>query len=180
MMKALLKRGIRAFERRYAYDASYMTHVVDSSTAAGLRLSFLPMISQYRGPASATPIWAGAALASTLDGDCGPCAQLIVDMAVEADVEAHDLSLCLTGDAQQAGDVGLGFRFAQAAIAGGLEIDTLREAIAAKHGEAAVIAASFAAASGRVYPVMKRGLGYAQACHQLQVGTARVTPHKAA
>jgi hypothetical protein len=79
-------------------------------------------------------------------------------------VAADQISLCLQGKAQSAGDVGLGFRFAQSAIANGPELEDLRQEIESRFGAAAVVAASFAASSGRIYPVLKRGLGYGQAC----------------
>ena len=117
MIKALLKMGIRRFAARYDYDAGYMSHIVDTSTEAGLRLSLLPLSTRYRGPREARALWTGAMLGSTQEGDCGPCVQLIVDMALEAKVPADQIALCLQGNAQAAGDVGLGFRFSQAAIA---------------------------------------------------------------
>ncbi|MBO9475639.1 hypothetical protein J7413_19010 [Shimia sp. R10_1] len=129
----------------------------------------LPFYSQFRGPKDAQNVWAGAMLGSTLDGDCGPCVQLIVDMALEAGVPADQLVLCLQGDVKAAGDVGLGFRFSQAAIANAPELDSRRQEIEARFGAAAVTAASFAASSGRIYPVLKRGLGFGQTCSRVTI-----------
>lgn len=168
MMKWLLRRGARAFGRSYDYDVSYMLDVIDTSAGAGMRLSAFPLISQYRGPKAAQQVWVGAIFASTIEGDCGPCAQLVVDMAVEAGADPAVLKQCFDGDAHQAGDVGLGFRFAMAAIRGDLEVDDLQSQIEAKYGRRAVVAAAFAAGSGRFYPVFKRGLGYGHACRQLE------------
>jgi hypothetical protein len=117
-------------------------------------------------------VWAGAALASTLDGDCGPCAQLIVDMAVKAGVDEARIIACLARDFEAAGPAGLGFRFAEAAISGDLQADTLRDEIRAAYGEKAVIACAYAAASGRAYPVMKRALGHGKACQRITLGEA--------
>ena len=167
MIKWLLRRGARTFGKTYDYDVSYMLDVINTSTGAGARLSAFPLISQYRGPKEATQIWIGAIFASTLEGDCGPCAQLVGDMALEAGAEATDLKRCFDGDPQQAGDVGLGFRFAMAAINGHVEVDDLQARIEEKYGRRAVVAASFAAATGRFYPVFKRGLGFGHACRQL-------------
>lgn len=164
MILRLLKAGIQRFGSRYNYDTTYMTHVADISTSAGLRLSMLSTYSQFRGPPKAQNVWAGAMLASTREGDCGPCVQLIVDMALEAGVPTDQIARCLTGHAKSAGDVGLGFRFANAAIADAPELEMLREEIKTRFGETAVVAASFAASSGRIYPVLKRSLGFGQAC----------------
>jgi len=168
MIAALLHRAAQRFQRRYDYDGSYMHEVIDASTGAGLRLAGFSMLSQYRGPAP--QVWAGALLASTLDGNCGPCAQLVIDMAIEAGADPARLRACATGRADQAGATGLGFRFARAAIAGTPEADELRGQIAAKYGPQAVVAAGFAAASGRMYPVLKRSLGHGASCQKLDFG----------
>lgn len=169
MIKFLLHRATRNMERQWNYDCSYMHEIIDVSAAAGLRLGLLPLFSQYRGDAPAE-LWSGAVLASTLDGDCGPCAQLIVDMALSLGVPANALRAAIAGNAEAAGTVGLGYRFAQAAICDAPEAATLRDEIAAEYGERAVVACAFAAASGRVYPVLKRALGHGAACRRLDFG----------
>ncbi|WP_186766228.1 hypothetical protein [Falsiphaeobacter marinintestinus] len=168
MIRTLLHRSATSFENRYDYDAGYMHHVIDTSTNAGLRLAAFQMLSQYRGPKHGQAVWAGTLFGSTLDGDCGPCAQLVVDMAVQAGANPEKLRLCAIGQAEQAGSLGLGFRFAQAAILDAPEADDLRAQIDQKFGPQTVIAAAFAAASGRMYPVLKRSLGMGKACQRLQ------------
>lgn len=167
MIRHLLKQGFRRFGARYNYDPSYMLQVADSSARAGLGLSVLPIYAQYSGPKAARDVWAGAMIASTRDGDCGPCVQLVVDMAVEQGVPADQIVLCLQGKPVAAGDVGLGFRFSQAAISDSPDLDGLRDEIEQRFGASAVTAASFAASSGRIYPVLKRGLGYGQLCSRV-------------
>ncbi len=174
MIRYILKRSIQRFAARYEYDASYMVHVLDISTSAGLRLAALPLYAQFSGPKEARDVRAGAVLGSTLDGDCGPCVQLAFDMAVEANVPAAQLALCLRGKAQDAGDVGLGFRFARAAIADGQELEELRTEIERRFGRNAAVAAAFAASSGRIYPVLKRGLGFGQTCGTVRFGTETI------
>jgi len=169
MIRWLLHKLTQRFEQRYQYDGGYMHHVYNVSSGAGLRLSALPLLSQYRGPSA--DVWAGAALASTLDGDCGPCAQLIVDMSLESGVAAHELAACVAGDISSTGDVALGFRFASAAINDDLAANDLREQIIQRHGEEAAVAAAFAAATARAYPVLKRALGHGAACTRLSVGS---------
>jgi len=164
MIRWILGRGIRAFGRKYHYDVSYMLDVLEVSASAGARLAFFP---RYMGPKPARDVVAGAYLASTLDGDCGPCAQLVVDMWAGAGTSTQAMRACADGRADKAGDTGLGYRFAQAAIAGLPEADSLADKIAAKYGKQARVAASFAAAAGRFYPVFKRGMGHGQACQRL-------------
>ena len=174
MIKAFLKRGARRFGARFNYDVSYMQHVTEVSAEAGLRLSALQVFAGYRGPPSARNVVAGAALASTLDGDCGPCLQLVADIAQASRVPREQIALCLRGQPEDAGDTGLGFRFALAAIADSDTLEALRAEIAGRYGEAAVVAAAFAASSGRVYPVLKRGLGYGAVCAKVSIGNETI------
>lgn len=170
MIRSFLQRGIRRFEKRYDYDAGYMKYVVDASTSAGLRLSALQFFAHYTGPRRAHYVWAGAVLGSTLEGDCGPCVQLVLDMAIEGGVPEDQLALCMQGLANQESEVGLGFLFAQAAIKDTLDLEPLRQKIESRYGAEAVVAVSFAASSGRIYPVLKRGLGFGQTCTKVRIG----------
>jgi hypothetical protein len=171
MIRWLLHKMTRQFEARYRYNGDYMHEVYDISTSAGIRLSMLPLLSQYRGPN--IDIWAGAALASVLDGDCGPCAQLVVDMAVEAGASAEHLTRCAQGDAENAATVGLGYRFACAAIHDDPQANDLREEIILSYGKEASLAAAFTAATSRAYPVLKRALGHGAVCSTLNIGEHR-------
>ena len=173
MLRFIMRRVAAAMQRRYNYDGSYMEEVAAVSSGGAMRLLLLPLFSQYRGTAP-IDLAAGAAVASTREGDCGPCLQLAVDMALEQGASVEDLRRALAGDATSAGEVGLGFRFACAAIADSDELAALRAEIAARYGEAAVVSLSIAAATGRTWPVIKRGLGHGQACSLVTVGDAAV------
>ena len=179
MIRFLLRRGLAKFEAEHDYDATYLREIAESWPAAAIRLQALSLVSQMKGPAP--EVWAGALLASTLDGDCGPCVQLSVGFARRAGVPAQPIAACLAGRPETAGDTGLGFRFARAVIADLPEAEALRAEIRAAHGERAVIAAAFAAASGRVYPMLKRAMGHGQTCRQVEIDgvvhpVARVAP----
>ncbi|MEM9421898.1 MAG: hypothetical protein AAF986_05235 [Pseudomonadota bacterium] len=179
MIKWLLRKSAHSFGKAYNYDVSYMIAIINTSAGAGLRLALAPLLSQYCAPKKAVGVWAGATLAATLDADCGPCAQLAADMAIELGVEPSVLHLCIGGRADEADDVGLGFRYARAILSGAPDVDELRADINALYGEKAVISAAFAAASARFYPVLKKGLGHGVSCQQLKLGniTATVERH---
>ena len=170
MLKFILRRQLRKFEADFGYDASYMHAILDIWPGAGLRYLGLSSFSQMQGPAP--EVWAGALLASTLDGDCGPCVQLVADMGVRSGVAPEDLAACLARDFDAAGAAGLGFRFAEAAISDLSEAEDLRLEILEKFGEKAVISASYAAAVGRSFPVLKRAVGHGKTCQQIKLGGA--------
>lgn len=170
MIRQFLHSQIRKFGRAFQYDVTYMHEIADVSPGAAYTLSRLPNFYKYRGPAAGAPVWTGALLASTLEGDCGPCAQLVVDMALSNGADAAALQACAEGRPKDAGVMGLGFRFACAAIAGDLLADDLRQEIEQAFGKKTAVSCAFAAASGRIYPVLKRGLGHGQACQKLDFG----------
>ncbi len=89
---------------------------------------------------------------------------MVVDQAIELGVNPRELEACSKGHARTETDCGLGFLFAQNAIGGGPDILDLRTEIVQRYGEEAAVAASFAAACSRIYPVLKRASGDVDAC----------------
>ena len=169
MIRSILHRAARSLARRYSYDTTYLHEVIDVSPGAAMGMQRLRGFYKYRGSKAGLPVWFGALLASTLEGDCGPCVQLVIDMALEQGIEPAPILACVEGRPHEAGPVGLGFRFAGMAIADDLETDTLRCEIQTAFGRKAAISCALAAAAGRVYPVMKRGLGHGKACQKLDI-----------
>ena len=174
MIKTMTRRAADSMAQRYHYDASYLNAVAASSSGAAIRLGLLPLFSQYQGHISAQ-LWAGAAVGSTLDGDCGPCAQLTIDMALERAVPAAQLRAALRGDWEAAGEVGLGMRFAAAAIHDSDELPALQTQVRESYGEAALATLAIVSATARAWPVIKRGLGYGKACQSVTVDDEKVS-----
>lgn len=168
MLKWLLHKLTRRMSEEYSYDNTYLHEIIDISSTAGIRFLGLPLLSQMKAPNAA--LWAGAALGSTLDGDCGPCAQLVLDEAVRQGVSARDLEACLTGNLTAAGDVGLGFAFAEAAINDSETLAELREEIISRSGRHALVSVAYATAASRAYPVLKRAMGHGSVCQRLTLG----------
>lgn len=174
MIRKFLHNTARKMGRHYNYDVSYMHGLIDISPAAAIGLARLPKFYKYRGPAAGQAAWTGALLASTLEGDCGPCAQLVIDMALANGADPDSLQACAEGRPKEAGAMGLGFRFAMLAITADPAADDLRREIEGEFGNKAAVSCAFAAASGRIYPVLKRGLGHGQACRRLDFAGKQV------
>ena len=88
MVKRMLDRWLRSFERRYKYDASYMHEVL--ATDLGAFTSFGMATRGLGGYRKDVPldVYFAAGLISTMHADCGPCTQLGVDKALESGVPA--------------------------------------------------------------------------------------------
>lgn len=176
MLKSLLHTAIRAFERRYDYDAGYLHEVAENDpfglwkfigiTRAGERSGGLPLDAVF-----------AARLAAAMHEDCGPCAQIVIDMAIEAGVEPGTLAALAAGNPDAAPeDCALAFRFARAVLTADTDVDALRDAVTARFGRRGPWYLSLALSTARLYPVMKRATGHARACTRLKVGGETITP----
>jgi len=169
MLRAILHRTIQRMERRFRYDAAYMHDLIETSPAAMLKLALVQGINAHcQGvPRSA---WHAARIVAARHEDCGPCTQLVVDMALADGMEPGQVYAVAARDfAAMSTDVALGVRLAEA-VAGATATDQVRAEILARFGEAGLTSLALGIASARIFPTLKRTLGYAQHCERLNVG----------
>jgi hypothetical protein len=172
MIRWLLHKLIAGFERKTNYDAAYWHEITDVAPGAAARLLFLPVINRYQGDAPPA-LWYGAGIASMVDGDCGPCLQLMVDGALHEGVAPADVTALIAGNVDAAGeDARLGFLLGKAAIENQPEAVEYREQVLLRFGDKALIALAFVTSTARAYPVIKRVLGHGAACQKIRVGRA--------
>lgn len=173
MLKNLLHRYIRGFEKRYGYDASYMHDMTDISTAAFNRFAIVQMAGgRWRGDAPRDP-WHAAGIAGALVEDCGPCVQIASDIAIDGGMPPAIIAALLAGTPTDA-NAQLGFDYGRALLHGSENLDDLREAVTQKWGKAALLAISLHAMTARNFPVIKRALGHARTCQRVRVGKDEV------
>jgi len=171
MFRALIRKMISNFESKYDYNASYMHEINQISPSATAKLMMLSGMANFQGPDKS--IWGGAALAATLHGDCGPCAQLMIDRLMEQGLDSEELTACVQQNWPNAKSVGVGYRFARAVINNDSELEVLRAQIRQTYGDVALLAASYATVSYPAYPLLKRALGFSEACQSLVIGQDR-------
>lgn len=175
MLRTILAHQIDGLERRWSYDAGYMRHMLRASLASFLKFGLVAgMVDAKAAPAAAL---AAAKLVGTLAEDCGPCTQIVVDMAAAEGVDPAVLRGVLAGDEAAMGpDAALAWRFARASLARDLDAaDPLREEIVARWHDRGLVAISLALTTGRMYPTLKYALGYGKACSKVMVD-GRSTP----
>ncbi len=129
MLRWLIRRRLDAFEASYGYDASYLREMLDVSPRALMKFGEVMKLSEHNEGA---PIdaWYAAKLAATMHEDCGPCTQLVVDMADRAGVSpAVVRAIVARNPDAMPSDAALAFRFAQATLAHDLGADPLRDEI---------------------------------------------------
>lgn len=170
----LTKRVLNAVAKHYDYDYSYALAMHDASPKAFRKFMAVAKLASHREAASVEAIYA-AKLVGTLLEDCGPCTQLVVNMAREKGMSDAQLAAVLGSQvAAMSPDTALGFRFAKAIASRMSDEDAAREAVRARWGEKGVIDLTFAVQISRMFPMIKAGLGYATACRRVQVGTSPI------
>jgi hypothetical protein len=170
MRSWIARRTLRAFTRRYGYDVSYLLTMLNNSPAAFFKFAPVMKAAAHR---EAVPIDASfaAKIVGALAEDCGPCTQLVVDMALEAGMAKDQIEAVLRRDVRAMNDATtLGFRFADSVVRRSSEDDEFRDAVQAQWGQKGVIDLTLALQLGRMFPMVKAGLGYAKECRRVSVG----------
>ena len=180
MIRWFLNQQMKAYEREFNYDMSYARDVLDTGLGAFWTFSRILSISSYRKDAP-LDAWYAAKIAATIAADCGPCTQLVVDMAARDGVNTTNLRAILANDEQaMTPDAALGFRFAQAVIARDLpKADTLRAEVTRRWGRRGLVSLALTMAASRVFPDVKYVLGHGHACTLVRLaGVSAPLAHK--
>ena len=171
MRSWIARRTLRAFAKHYGYDVSYLELMLNISPSAFFKFAPVMKAAAHR---EAVPIDASfaAKIVGALAEDCGPCTQLVVDMALEAGMPRDQIEAVLRRDPRAMNDATtLGFRFADAVVRRAIEKeDEFRDAVRAQWGQKGVIDLTLALQLGRMFPMVKAGLGYAKECRRVTVG----------
>ena len=169
MFKALARRMLRAYRTRYGYDTSYLDLMLQETPSAFFKFALIMGVAQHRKVVPLDAYFA-AKLVGAMAEDCGPCTQLVVDMAREAGMPDHKIEAVLTADAiAMTADTVLGYRFARAVVTRSPDDGDIREAVRARWGESGVIELTLALQFGRIFPMIKAGLGHGAACRRVSV-----------
>jgi alkylhydroperoxidase family enzyme len=179
MMKFLIRQFIRAFERRFSYDAAYMHEILDASPRAMRRLLLAQGMNLHRQglPAAA---WHAARIVAARHEDCGPCTQLVVDYALADGVDPDVLRGVVAGDcARLPADAALAARFA-AAVLDHEPAETLRAEVLERFGPQGLVTLGYAIATTRIFPTLKRVMGHAHTCERVVIRGESIAAARAA
>ena len=176
MLKWFIRRQLAAFEKAFDYDATYMHEMLETSLLGFRRYAPVAKMAAYREDVP-LDMWYAAKIVALLAEDCGPCTQLTADMAQREGVPQAVLRAILAGDEQAMGEnAALGVHFARAVLAHDPRADALREQIASRWGERAVLSLALGIAASRVFPTVKYALGHGKACSRVRIGDAETRP----
>src|SRR5262249_22736538 len=111
-----------------------------------------------------------AKITGALHEDCGPCTQLVVDMALEAGMPNDQIEHVLNRRTSQMNEATrTGFRFAKAVCERSADEDDTREAVRAKWSNEGLVELTLGLQVGRIFPMVKAGLGFARECRRVVV-----------
>ena len=164
-MRSILTPLLKQFGKRYDYDVGYLQAVDRASPGVLWRYLLTTPLTMYRKHAPPAAYFA-AKLTATRHYDCGPCARLVCNMALEAGVpRALLVDLLSDAEAELPPEIQQVVAFARAVVEQQpLQAEAPRQAIVRRWGEGALTDLSLAIAYGGFYPTLKRGLGQAEAC----------------
>lgn len=175
MIAFLANRLIGAMEKHLLGDMSYL-RVLNAASPRGFS-KFLRAASLARHcEVISTATSHVARLTATAFEDCGSCTQIAIDQARKAGVEDGTIKAVLEADLEKMSeDVAVAYRFSRAVLLGSAELDEARQAVRRRWGEGGVVDLTLATQGSRLYPMIKRGLGFAQSCQKMTIGIDLVT-----
>lgn len=163
MFRPLIGRGIRAMERRLGVELPYLREVGRSAPALLPRLFFFLPLSAY-GRVVPSGVLHVARIGATLAQDCGECLPIAVNVALQDGVPRATVEAAVRGDTDALAEAEAeALAFAER-ISSGLDAVEEREAVRARFGDAGVVEMASAVASSQLFPVLKRGMGFAVSC----------------
>ncbi len=178
MIRYLFNKMLLGFQRQYKYDVTYMQEILDTDLSAYLRFMGFQTMSAHAGDLPVDVLFA-ARLRAIIWDDCGPCTQLLVNMALEAGANPDIINATINRDMEQMpDDIKLVVAFTDYVLAHDPAADDLRQRIVANWGKQGLIALGFGISTCRVYPALKYTMGYGKACSRIQVNETSLTPNR--
>jgi hypothetical protein len=102
--------------------------------------------------------------------DCGPCLQTVINLSLAAGARPEILRAAVEENlAAMDEETKLAFEFARLLSARDARSEDLRSAVERRWGKAGLAEIALAIASTRVFPTVKRAMGYAQACQRVVI-----------
>jgi alkylhydroperoxidase family enzyme len=172
MLKWLIRKKLASVERDLGESVDYLRFMIDASLPSFLKLTKVLSVADYRRklPLDAHHV---ARLVATRDEDCGTCVRIEIRLAKKAGVPIDVIRAVVARTPERLperlADV---YRFTESVVTARYDEDELRGRIGKAYGDAALVELALAIAACRVFPTVKRALGYATSCAKVDVAAA--------
>ena len=176
MLKTIIAKKISAFEAEWDYSMDYAREILALGIKPLKKFFDAQAIGEYRVGISPAAHYC-AKILGVMAGDCGPCVQLVVDMAQRDGVSPDALAALVGGDFDALPpDMRLCAEFTRALLARDPSLPELRERVRLQHGTAGLVSIAYAVINANMYPVLKYALGHGHACAKIEIGDRRILP----
>ncbi|HSI62082.1 MAG TPA: hypothetical protein VLE43_03160 [Candidatus Saccharimonadia bacterium] len=160
---AAAREGLRAFGQHYDYDVSYLEALMEASPGAFLAFEGAMNTGRYQ-KAAPTELLVIAKITALRTEDCGPCTELGIKMAREKGVSDAVLHGALHGGKGLSPEHLEIHQYAHAVTTNEEMDPDLLPRLEARWGREVMAEIGLAIVGARIYPTMKRALGYAKSC----------------
>jgi len=176
MIRSLARRWLRGFSQRYQYDTGYMEDILQQNPTLFLKFASLTLLSSHRRSIPRAPLWT-ARIRAALWEDCGPCVQLVCNMAIEDGVDPAVVAAVVAADlAALDADCALALSFTESVLARDPGAEQLRERVRLAWGEDGILSLAMGISTSRVYPTVKYVLGHGLTCSRVHIEQHKVAP----
>ncbi len=164
MLQAILNNRISKAEKELGVPLDYARYIARVSFRSLWKLTkFTRLVEPRRGPYQHAVFVATISTAQW--DDCGSCVQIGVNMARRGGLPGGVIRAVLARQPEQLPeDLADVYAFAEAVLGNAPEQEELRARVEQRFGAAGLVEISMAIAMHRVYPTLKRALGYAKSC----------------
>lgn len=176
MLKRIIEKKIASFEAEWNYSMDYAREILAVGVGPLKKFFDAQGIGEFCEGISRPAAYA-AKILGVMAGDCGPCVQLVVDMAVKEGVSPDALAAVVAGELERLpDDMRLPAEFTRSLLARTDELPALRERMRERYGTAGLVSVAYAVINASMYPVLKYALGHGHACAKIEVGGQQVIP----
>jgi len=169
VIRHLLHHQLNRLERQLGGSVDHLRHLADVSLPAFFKLMLTGPAATHRRTASLDMLHA-VRIAATAHEDCGSCLQIAVNLARRDGVAIAVLRNLLNGLATELPEPVLtAFQFAQSVLSRDGQDEYWRTQLRENFGEEVVVELSLAIALARIFPVLKRGTGFATPCGRVAI-----------
>ena len=179
MIRWLIERQLAAFERRWHYPMDYARTLLRTSRGGFWRFARVMPLAAWRDGVPPTA-WHAAKLVAVRAEDCGPCTQLVVDMARADGVPDALLRAVLQNDHARIqaldSNAAAAAHFARCWTTNSPGLADTRDAVRQRFGERGLASLALAMSGARLFPMIKSALGHGQACQRVHIGREALAP----
>jgi hypothetical protein len=157
------REGLQTFGQHYDYDVSYLEALMEASPEAFFAFEGAMGASRFQ-KAAPTELMALVKITALRTEDCGPCTELAIKMGREAGVPDAIMHGALHGGKGLSPEHMEIYQFARAVTTNEDMDPDLLPRLEARWGREVMAELGVAMVGARIYPTMKRALGYAKSC----------------